>query len=93
MYDYVGKLIIYFYPQSYNIVTDLVARQLQRSAEKNIRNQSKEKGIRVSRSIKDSHKIGLLARKCFEESYEVIVWEREKRIIKVRRFVCSQRSF
>ena len=58
-----------------------------------LENRSKEKGIRVSRSIKDSHKIGLLARKCFEESYEVIVWEREKRIIKVRRFVCSQRSF
>ncbi|RLG89841.1 MAG: hypothetical protein DRO16_03315 [Thermoprotei archaeon] len=70
-------------------MTDLVARQLQRSAEKNIREiRSKEKGIRVSRSIKDSNKIGLLARKCFEESYEVIVWEREKRIIKVRRFVC-----
>ena len=53
-----------------------------------LENRSKEKGIRVSRSIKDSNKIGLLARKCFEESYEVIVWEREKRIIKVRRFVC-----
>ncbi len=44
MYDYVGKLIIYFYPQSYNIVTDLVARQLQRSAEQNIRKQIKREG-------------------------------------------------
>ncbi len=50
--------------------------------------RSREKGVRVSRSIEDSRRIGLLAQKCFEESYEVVVWGREKRIIKMKKFLC-----
>ncbi len=50
--------------------------------------RSGEKGVRVSRNIEDSIKIGLLARKCFEESYKVIVWEKKKRVIMIKKLLC-----
>ncbi len=43
-----------------------------------------EKSRKVSRSIEDSIKIGVLARVCFMEMYEVLVWGKEERILRVK---------
>ncbi len=47
--------------------------------------RARERSIRVSRSIDDSRRIGLLARLYFEDMYEVLVWKKEERVLRVKK--------
>ncbi|OYT40181.1 MAG: hypothetical protein B6U89_02980 [Desulfurococcales archaeon ex4484_58] len=46
--------------------------------------RNREKGGKTRRSIEESVRIGLLAKKLFNKYYRVVKWEKEERVLEMK---------